>query len=265
MDPRVKPEGDGGRGGEGAALRGQHGDDVRHTRIVMLGLDPSIQGTRSKARSSGMTATLGDYLRDPQEITRRSFEIVRAETDLAHLPADVAEIALRVVHACGMPEISPDLAYGGDVAGAGRAALAGGATVLADCAMVADGITRARLPADNAVRCTLNDPRTPELATRFGTTRSAAAVDLWGSDLAGAVVAIGNAPTALYRLLELLREGAPRPAVILAFPVGFVGAAESKDALIAAGIGIPYLTLRGRRGGSAMAAAAVNALARSGL
>lgn len=212
-----------------------------------------------------MTATLDDYLRDPQEITRRSFEIVRAETDLSRLPAGIGEIALRVVHACGMPEIAPDLAYGGDVAGAGRTALAGGATVLADCAMVADGVTRARLPAGNVVRCTLNDSRTTALATRLGTTRSAAAVDLWGDDLAGAVVAIGNAPTALYRLLELLHEGAPRPAAVLAFPVGFVGAAESKEALIAAEIGVPFLTLRGRRGGSAMAAAAVNALARSGL
>ena len=212
-----------------------------------------------------MTATLDDYIRDPQEITRRSFEIVRAETDLSGLPTDIGEIALRVVHACGMPEIAADLAYDGDVAGVGRAALAAGATVLADCAMVVDGIIRARLPAANAVRCTLNDPRTPALATRLGTTRSAAAVDLWGDDLAGAVVAIGNAPTALYRLLERLRNGAPRPAAILAFPVGFVGAAESKEALIAFGNGVPFLTLRGRRGGSAMAAAAVNALARSGL
>lgn len=212
-----------------------------------------------------MTATLDGYLRDPQEITRRSFEIVRAETDLSALPPDVGEIALRVVHACGMPEIAPDLAWGGDLAAAGRAALQAGAVVLADCAMVAEGVTRARLPAGNAVRCTLNDSRTPDLAKRLGTTRSAAAVDLWGDALQGAVVAIGNAPTALYRLIELLREGAPRPAVILAFPVGFVGAAESKDALIAAGLGVPYLTLRGRRGGSAMAAAAVNALARAGL
>jgi precorrin-8X/cobalt-precorrin-8 methylmutase len=216
-----------------------------------------------------MTTTLNDprfdYIRDPQEITRRSFEIVRAETDLSVLPPEVAEIALRVVHACGMPEISGDLACGGDLAGAGRAALQGGATVLADCEMVADGVTRARLPAGNAVRCTLNDARTPALAKSLGTTRSAAAVDLWGDNLKGAVVAIGNAPTALYRLLELLRDGAPRPAAILAFPVGFVGAAESKDALIAADLGVPYLTLRGRRGGSAMAAAAVNALARAGL
>ncbi|MGF1592838.1 MAG: precorrin-8X methylmutase [Kiloniellaceae bacterium] len=212
-----------------------------------------------------MTATLDDYIRDPQEITRRSFEILRAETDLSGLPAEVGEVALRVVHACGMPEIAPDLACGGEVAAAGRAALQAGATILADCEMVAGGVTRARLPADNRVVCTLNDPRTPPLAQRLGTTRSAAAVELWDDELAGAVVAIGNAPTALYRLIERLREGAPRPAAILAFPVGFVGAAESKDALIAAGLDVPYLTLRGRRGGSAMAAAAVNALARAGL
>jgi precorrin-8X/cobalt-precorrin-8 methylmutase len=212
-----------------------------------------------------MTATLDDYIRDPREITQRSFEIVRAETDLSALPEDVGEIALRVVHACGMPEIAAELAFGGEVAAAGRAALQAGATVLADCEMVAGGVTRARLPAGNRVVCTLNDPRTPDLARRLGTTRSAAAVDLWDDDLAGAVVAIGNAPTALYRLIERLRDGAPRPAAILAFPVGFVGAAESKDALIAAGLGVPYLTLRGRRGGSAMAAAAVNALARAGL
>ena len=212
-----------------------------------------------------MTTTLDNYIRDPQEITRRSFEIVRAETDLSALPPEVGEIALRVVHACGMPEIAGDLAVAGDLAGAGRKALQRGAPVLADCEMVADGVTLARLPSGNRVLCTLNDARTPALAKTLGTTRSAAAVDLWGDDLGGAVVAIGNAPTALYRLLELLKEGAPAPAVILAFPVGFVGAAESKDALIGAGLKVPYLTLRGRRGGSAMAAAAVNALARAGL
>ena len=205
-----------------------------------------------------------DYIRDPQEITRRSFEIVRAETDLSGLPDDVAEVALRVVHACGMPEIAGDLACGGDLAGAGRKALQAGSPILADCRMVMDGVTRSRLPADNLVICTLDNPRTAKLAREMGTTRSAAAVDLWDGDLDGALVAIGNAPTALFRLLERLQEGAPCPAAILAFPVGFVGAAESKEALIAAGLDIPFLTLRGRRGGSAMAAAAVNALARSG-
>ena len=212
-----------------------------------------------------MTATLDAYIRDPAEITRRSFEIVRAETDLSALPRDAAEVALRVVHACGMPEIAGDLACAGNLAAAGRGALQGGRPVLADCRMVADGVTRSRLPSDNAVVCTLGDTRTPALAKTLGTTRSAAAVDLWKEDLEGAVVAIGNAPTALYRLIEILQGGAPRPAVVLAFPVGFVGAAESKEALIAADLGIPYLTLRGRRGGSAMAAAAVNALARAGL
>ncbi|MEQ8355536.1 MAG: precorrin-8X methylmutase [Kiloniellaceae bacterium] len=216
-----------------------------------------------------MTATVDqpgfDYIRDPREITRRSFEIVRAETDLSALPAEIGAVALRVVHACGMPEIAADLAWSGELAGAGRAALQTGSPVLADCEMVADGVTRARLPAGNRVICTLNDDHTPNLAKRHGTTRSAAAVDLWRDDLKDAVIAIGNAPTALFRLLEVLREGAPLPAAILAFPVGFVGAAESKEALIAAGLKVPYLTLRGRRGGSAMAAAAVNALARTGL
>jgi len=212
-----------------------------------------------------VTTTLDDYIRDPREITRRSFEIVRAETDLSGLPEDVGEVVLRVVHACGMPEIVADIACGGAVAAAGRAALQQGASVLADCEMVAEGVTRSRLPQANRVLCSLNDTRTPDLAQRLGTTRSAAAVDLWGADLKDAVVAIGNAPTALFRLLELLRDGAPRPAAILAFPVGFVGAAESKEALIASGLGVPFVTLRGRRGGSAMAAAAVNALARAGL
>ena len=206
-----------------------------------------------------------DYLRDPAEIYRRSFELVRAETDLSGLPADLAGVALRLVHACGMPEIVADLAWRSAVAAAGRAALAAGAPILADCRMVAEGVTRARLPADNRVICRLNEPTVAELARARGTTRSAAALELWGDDLAGAVVAIGNAPTALFRLLEMLSEGAPRPAAILAFPVGFVGAAESKEALIAAqiaeGSDVPYLTLRGRRGGSALAAAAVNALA----
>ena len=202
-----------------------------------------------------------DYLRDPAEITRRSFEIVRAEADLAALPEELTAVAVRLVHACGMPDIVADLAWHPEVAARARAALAAGRPVLADCRMVADGVIRDRLPAENPVFCTLDDPEVPALARRLGTTRSAAAVELWRGHLAGALVAIGNAPTALYRLLELLGEGAPRPAAILAFPVGFVGAAEAKEALIAAGLEVPYLTLRGRRGGSALAAAAVNALA----
>ncbi len=203
------------------------------------------------------------YLRDPAAITRRSFEIVRAETDVSNLPADLAPIAYRLVHACGMPEIVDDLAWGGDVAGAGRAALAGGAPILVDCEMLASGITRARLPADNQVICTLGESDVPAMAASLGTTRSAAAIDLWRPHLAGAVAAIGNAPTALFRLLELLADGAPRPAAIVACPVGFVGAAEAKEALCEACLNVPFLTVRGRRGGSALAAAALNALAKA--
>jgi len=202
-----------------------------------------------------------DYLRDPEEITRRSFAIVRAECDLSGLSAAQAELAVRLVHACGMPDIVADLAWGGEVADAGREALAGGAPILCDTRMVAEGITRAFLPAGNQVICTLDEVSVPARARSNGMTRSAAAVELWPPHLAGAVVAIGNAPTALFRLLELLADGASKPAAILAFPVGFVGAAESKEALIAAETGIPFVTLRGRRGGSALAAAAVNALA----
>lgn len=202
-----------------------------------------------------------DYLRDPGEITRRSFALVQAEADLSGLPEELAAVAVRLVHACGQPEIVDRLAWNGPVAGAARDALATGAPVLADCRMLAEGVTLSRLPADNDVLCTLQDPAVSELARHQATTRSAAAVELWRPRLEGAVVAIGNAPTALYRLLELLHAGAPRPAAILAFPVGFVGAAESKEALIEAGLDIPYLTLRGRQGGSALAAAAVNAVA----
>ena len=202
-----------------------------------------------------------DYLRDPGEITRRSFALVRAETDLSGLPEELAAVAVRLVHACGLPEIIDRLAWNGSVASAAQDALAAGAPVLADCRMLAEGVTRGRLPADNDVLCTLQDPTVPDLARRQATTRSAAAVELWQPRLDGAVVAIGNAPTALYRLLELLHAGGPRPAAILAFPVGFVGAAESKEALIEAALDIPYLTLRGRLGGSALAAAAVNAVA----
>ena len=201
------------------------------------------------------------YLSDPLEITRRSFAMVREVTDLSIFPNDLETIAVRLVHACGMPEIVADLAWGADPVPAARAALAAGAPIIADCRMVADGVIRGRLPADNAVLCLLEDPAVPRLAQANKTTRSAAAVELWRPHLAGAVVAIGNAPTALFRLLELLLEGAPRPAAILGFPVGFVGAAESKEALIDTAHGVPFLTLRGRRGGSALAAAAVNALA----
>ncbi len=208
-----------------------------------------------------MNAPMLDYIHDPQEISRRSFEMVRAECDLSGLAPGQAGLAVRLVHACGMTDILDDLAWGGEVAEAGREALAKGAPIVTDARMVAEGITRAFLPKENEILCPLRDPSVAARAQAAGTTRSAAAVDLWHPQLDGAVVAIGNAPTALSRLLEILVEGAPRPAAILAFPVGFIGAAESKDALIGAQTGIPFVTLRGRRGGSALAAAGVNALA----
>ncbi len=202
-----------------------------------------------------------DYLRDPEEITRQSFAAIRREVDLTGLAPAMTAMAARLVHACGMPDIVGDLACPEDAVDAGRAALAAGAPVLVAAEMVAHGIIRARLPADNAVLCTLNRAPVRGQAKRLGITRSAAAVALWRPHLEGAVVAIGNAPTALFRLLELIAEGAPRPALILGFPVGFVGAAEAKAALAAAETGIAFATLLGRRGGSALAAAAVNALA----
>lgn len=202
------------------------------------------------------------YLSDPDAILRRSFAIVRAESQLGHLPADVASVAVRLMHACGMTDIAQDLAFDPAVVSAARGALAEGCAICCDARMVAAGLARERLPG-NEIVCTLDDERVPALALARGTTRSAAAVDLWGGRLAGAVVAIGNAPTALFRLIEAVEAGA-RPAAILAFPVGFVGAAEAKEALIEARLGVPYLTLRGRRGGSALAAAAVNAVLGAG-
>jgi len=201
------------------------------------------------------------YLRDPVTIYRRSFALVRAEADLSSLPPALRPVAVRLAHAAGDVSILADLAWSRGAVNAGRRALTAGAPVLVDCTMLVAGIIRDRLPAQNAILCTLNDPQTPTLAARFGTTRSAAAVELWRPHLDGAVVAIGNAPTALFHLLEMLATGAPRPAIVLGFPVGFVGAAEAKAALIAAGHGLPYISLAGRRGGSALAAAAVNALA----
>jgi len=208
---------------------------------------------------------MSDYLRDGAEIYQRSFAIIRAETDLSRFSAAEAEVAVRMIHACGLTEAGGQIMFGAGLVAAARSALQTGAPILCDAEMVAHGITRARLPKDNEVVCTLRDPTVPALAERLGTTRSAAALDLWMDKLAGAVVAIGNAPTALFRLLELLDRGAPRPAAILGIPVGFVGAAESKDALMAHSQGIPFLVVRGRLGGSAMVAAAVNALARPGL
>lgn len=202
-----------------------------------------------------------EYLRDPAEIYRRSFATIAAEADFQAMPSDVAEVATRLIHACGMVDLVEDLAWTPDVVSAGRAALAAGAAILTDAQMVASGIMATRLPAGNRVLCALSDPAVPALAAHHDTTRSAAALDLWLPHLEGAIVAIGNAPTALFRLLELLDAGAPRPAVILGFPVGFVGAAESKAELAANPRGVPFITVRGRRGGSAMASAAVNALA----
>jgi precorrin isomerase len=203
-----------------------------------------------------------DYIRDGTEIYRNSFATIRAEAPLSLLPADLETVAVRLIHACGMTDIVTDLAYSANAVQAGRTALALGAPILCDARMVAEGVTRARLPANNAVICTLHEPQVPELAKQMDNTRSAAALELWRSHLAGAVVAIGNAPTALFRLLEMLDEGVPKPALILGFPVGFVGAAESKAALAEDSRGVPFLTLHGRRGGSALAAAAVNALAK---
>ena len=200
------------------------------------------------------------YLRDPDAIYRESFAIIRREAKLDQLPSDIAEIALRLIHACGMIDIIGDLAFTSDVAEEARAALGNGVPILCDSGMVAAGIMRAKLPAGNEAVCALDDARVPELARALKTTRSAAAVELWGERLAGAVVAIGNAPTALFHLLEKLAQGGARPAAILAFPVGFVGAAESKQALIDARLDVPFITLKGRRGGSALATAAVNAL-----
>ena len=204
---------------------------------------------------------MSGYLRDGAEIYRRSFAIIRAEADLRTVPPDLERLAVRLIHTSGMIDIVGDLMHSPDAGTAGRRALLARAPVLCDSRMVAAGITRERLPARNPVLCTLGDQSVSELAGELGTTRSAAAIELWRPHLAGAVVAIGNAPTALFRLLELLDGGAPRPALILGFPVGFVGAAESKAALAADPRGVPFVALRGRRGGSAMAAAAVNALA----
>ncbi|MDB9306124.1 MULTISPECIES: precorrin-8X methylmutase [Cyanophyceae] len=204
---------------------------------------------------------MSDYIRDANEIYSKSFAIIRAEANLDVLPPDVAKVAVRLIHACGMTDIVNDLGYSSTAVQTGRAALAAGAPILCDCRMVAEGITRKRLPANNQVICTLYDVEVPALAKRLGNTRSAAAVELWRLHLEGAVVAVGNAPTALFRLLEMLEEGVLKPALILGFPVGFVGAEESKAALAANSKGVPFLTLHGRRGGSAIAAAAVNALA----
>ncbi|MFG1349985.1 precorrin-8X methylmutase [Xanthobacter autotrophicus] len=206
-----------------------------------------------------------DYVRDGTAIYERSFAIIRAEADLSRFSTEEEDVAVRMIHACGLVEAARDFVFGPGAVAAARAALEAGAPILCDAQMVAHGITRARLPANNEVVCTLRDPAVPALAEKLGTTRSAAALELWRGQLAGAVVAIGNAPTALFHLLEMLDQGAPRPAAILGMPVGFVGAAESKDALAADPRGVPFAIVRGRLGGSAITSAAVNALARAGL
>jgi precorrin-8X/cobalt-precorrin-8 methylmutase len=205
------------------------------------------------------------YLRDGNAIYERSFAIIRAEADLSRFSLEEAEIAIRMIHACGIVEIADRIVFGGPLVASARDALARGAPILCDSEMVAHGISRARLPAQNAVICRLRDAAVPGLAAKLGTTRSAAAVELWAEQLEGSVVAIGNAPTALFHLLELLGRDTPQPAAVVGIPVGFVGAAESKQALAANPLAVPYLTVRGRIGGSAMTAAAINALARPGL
>ncbi|MER5768061.1 precorrin-8X methylmutase [Streptomyces sp. NPDC001985] len=202
-----------------------------------------------------------DYEKDGASIYRQSFATIRAEADLSALPADISQVAVRMIHACGMVDLVRDLSYSPLVVARARAALRAGAPILCDVAMVASGVTRKRLPAGNDVVCTLSDPSVPALAAELGTTRSAAALELWRDRLDGAVVAVGNAPTALFRLLEMIAEGAPRPAAVIGVPVGFIGAAESKDALAGHPLGLDHLVVRGRRGGSAMAAAALNAIA----
>ncbi len=206
-------------------------------------------------------ATRQDYVRDGAAIYERSFKIIRAEADLARFADPVEErTAVRIIHSCGMVEVAADIDFAPGACRTAEAALIAGAPILCDAEMVARGVTRARLPADNAVICTLNDPSVAELAKRMGTTRSAAAMELWRPRLKGAIVAIGNAPTSLFRLLEMFDDGADLPAAIVGMPVGFVGAAESKDALAEDGR-VPWLVVRGRKGGSAMTAAAINALA----
>ena len=235
--------------------------DIGNEGDTSLGTLP-VPRFGTDARSGPEAMSRGyEYVRDPEAIYRLSAERVAAATDVSALPPELVTLAYRLVHACGMPDIVGDLRWHGAPVDAAAGALRAGAGVLVDCEMVADGIVRRRLPAANMVRCCLNDPRARAIQQRDRITRSAAAVELWREQLHGSVIAIGNAPTALYRLLETLTDTPElRPAAILAFPVGFVGAAESKRALVEAGLEVPFVTLLGRRGGSAMAAAAVNAL-----
>ena len=202
-----------------------------------------------------------DYIRDGAAIYQKSFATIRSETDLINVPPDLEKVVVRMIHGCGMTDIANDIEASPLAAAIGRKALRDGATIFCDAHMVADGVTHSRLPANNPVTCTLKHPDVPALAQQIGNTRSAAALDLWLPNLAGSIVAIGNAPTALFRLLELLDEGASKPALIVGMPVGFVGAAESKAELAKNSRGVPFITIHGRRGGSAMTAAAINALA----
>ncbi len=204
---------------------------------------------------------MSGYVRDGAEIYRRSFATIRAEADLEGLDPVLERVVVRMIHACGMVDLVADVAASPGFAAAGEAALRAGAPILCDTAMVASGVTRPRLPAGNEVLCTLSDPSVPELAARLGTTRTAAATELWRERLGGSVVVVGNAPTALFRLLELVDEGVAPPAAVIGVPVGFIGAAESKVALAGHPAGLEHVVVLGRRGGSAIAAAAVNALA----
>ena len=204
---------------------------------------------------------MSDYLKDGAEIYRRSFATIRSEADLAGMEPALATVVVRMIHACGMVDLVADVAASPGFCAAARSALQGGKSILCDTSMVASGVTRSRLPAGNEVVCTLSDPSVPKLAAELGTTRTAAALELWRSQLEGSVVAVGNAPTALFRLLELIEQGAPRPAAVIGVPVGFIGAAESKAELAAHPSGLEYLVIHGRRGGSAIAAAALNAIA----
>lgn len=206
-----------------------------------------------------------DYIRDGEAIYRQSFDTIRSEAELSRFSPDEAEIAVRMIHACGMVEAAQYFHFSDGFVDAARGALKAGASIFTDAEMVARGITQKRLPANNAVICEINNPETPYIAEDYGTTRSAAALHIWLPHMAGSVVAIGNAPTALFHLLELLRDGAPKPAAIIGMPVGFVGAAESKQALRENSYGIPFAIVEGRLGGSAMTAAALNALARPGI
>lgn len=210
-----------------------------------------------------MTTT--EYIRDGNAIYEKSFAIIRAEADLSRFSTEEADVAIRMIHACGQVEAARHFAFSPGFVTTARSAARAGAPILCDAEMVAHGVTRARLPANNEVVCTLRDPRTPGMAQEMGNTRSAAALELWRDRMEGAIVAIGNAPTALFHLLDMLAAGAPRPAAIIGMPVGFVGAVESKEALAAGNHGIPFAIVRGRMGGSAMTAAAVNAIARAGL